>query len=97
MGERYEAPSEADTRYWVSVLAVFPIMMAGLYVLVPHIGNATLVMVWGGLVLFMSILAALVGVVFSIPSRATRIAIILVGWSILLTYYGRQFVLLMRY
>lgn len=97
LGERYEAPSEKDSRYWMSVLAVLPIMAGSLIYFVPLIQDAPLIGVWAGIFLFGVVMLALVGAVFSIPIRAARIGVILVGWAILLSYYGRQFVLLMRY
>lgn len=97
LGERYEAPSEKDSRYWMSVLAVLPMMVGSLFYFVPLIQDAPLIGVWAGIALFGVVMLALVGAVFSIPARAARIGIILVGWAILLSYYGRQFVLLMRY
>ncbi len=81
----------------MSVLAVLPIMVGSLFYFVPLIQDASLIGVWAGIALFGIVMFALVGAVFSIPVRVARIGIILVGWAILLSYYGGQFVQLMRH
>ncbi len=97
MGERYEASSERDTRFWMSVLAELPFLVAIIWLIVQWAVEASLVLIWAGLVVLGLVTVVGVRVIFSIQRRSIRLGIILVGWGVLLSYLGRQFILLMRY
>lgn len=50
MGERYKAPSERDTRLWLSVLASLPFLVVIAALLVLWISEASTFSLWIGLV-----------------------------------------------
>jgi hypothetical protein len=97
MGARYEAPSERDTRRWISVLAVLPLLFAIIHLTVAWMADAPLIYVWAGLVVLIVVFAGVVQSVYSLRHRSIRLGIVLFGWGILLCYLGQQFVALMRY
>ena len=95
MGERYEAPSERDTRFWMSVLAGLPFVIAISWLAVPWAAEASLLLIWAGLVVLGVVMALGVWGIFLIQHRSIRLGIILIGWGVLMSYLGRQFILLM--
>ncbi len=97
MGERYEAPSERDTRLWMSLLAGMPFVVAIICLVVPWASEASLLSIWVGLAVLLLVVAAGIRFIYVSTRRSIRLGIILVGWGVLLSYLGRQFILLMSY